>query len=66
MKDNKAFSPKLITELAITKPPINGQQSTPDQRAAAWMTWVAGMREWGAKNLPTGHKIDDSRESIYD
>jgi hypothetical protein len=37
MKANKASSPKQITELAITNPPNYGEQSTPEQRAAAWM-----------------------------
>jgi hypothetical protein len=48
----------------------NGQKSaspqlTPAQRLAAWQTWVASMREWGERNLPAGHIIDDSRENIY-
>src|SRR4051812_27732106 len=46
------------------KPP--GADLTPAQRVAAWERWVASMREWGARNLPPGHVVDDSRESIYE
>lgn len=36
------------------------------QRVAAWEAWVSEMRAWGAANLPAGHLVDDSRETIYD
>lgn len=60
-----------------THPPgvnaLNGRQyseSVPsraeiDRRLAAFDAYVTSMREWGEKNLPPGHVVDDSRESIY-
>lgn len=36
------------------------------RRRAAFEAWVKGMREWAEKNLPPGHVVDDSRESIYE
>lgn len=53
-----------LIEQAVATP--NPAASTPSQRVAAWDQWVAHMREWGEENLPAGHFVDDSRESIYD
>jgi hypothetical protein len=39
---------------------------TPAQRAAAWQEMVAKWRDWARANLPPGHVVDDSRESIYE
>ena len=46
--------------------PDAAKEMTPAQRVAAWDAWVANMRDWGTKNLPPGHFVDDSRESIYE
>lgn len=36
-----------------------------ERRLAAFDRLTASMREWGERNLPPGHVVDDSRESIY-
>jgi hypothetical protein len=37
----------------------------PQERAKRWHAWVEGMTHLATKNLPPGHFVDDSRESIY-
>ena len=37
----------------------------PKDKLAAWEKFVSGMLE-STKNLPPGHHVDDSRESIYE
>jgi len=64
-QDVSAVASELI-ERAVTTKTDATQQPTLAQRLAAWDAWVAGMREWGAKNIPAGHFVDDSRESIYE
>jgi hypothetical protein len=44
----------------------NQPPSLISQRVAAWEALVASMREWAEKNLPPGHIVEDSRESIYE
>ena len=39
---------------------------TPAQRAAAFGEMMSKWREWASANLPPGHVVDDSRESIYE
>jgi hypothetical protein len=55
-----------LIEQAVTDGSAQTKALTQTQRLAAWEVWVAGMREWGSKNLPAGHIVDDSRESIYE
>lgn len=55
-----------LLEQAIASRSGNGGSDSIPNRVAMWDAWVAKMREWGAKNLPPGHKVDDSRESIYE
>lgn len=40
-------------------------EASSQQRAQAWETFVTQMRTWGQTQLPAGHVVDDSRESIY-
>ena len=39
--------------------------STVESRGVAWDRFVTTMSKW-AKHLPSGHRVDDSRDSIYD
>lgn len=39
---------------------------TPSQRVAAWQEMVSKWRAWGHTNLPPGHVVDDTRDSIYE
>src|SRR5271170_8496435 len=64
-RDVSAVASDLL-EQAVSEKPGNGDDGAASQRVAAWQAWVAQMREWGTKNLPPGHVIDDSRESIYE
>lgn len=42
-----------------------GAAATPAARQQAWERFVAGMTEW-TQTLPTGRRLDDSREAIYE
>jgi hypothetical protein len=44
---------------------VQPEQKRPS-RLEAWNAFVAGMTEWGAKNLPPDHFVDDSRDAMYD
>jgi hypothetical protein len=55
-----------LIEKAVLASVIPNGHVSPAQRAAAWQKWVASMRTWGATNLPQGHIVDDSRDSIYE
>ena len=43
----------------------SGTRPTLEDRTAAWDRFVTHMRQW-TQNLPPGHRIDDSRETIYE
>ena len=36
-----------------------------DTQMQAIESFIAGMTEWVAKNVPPGHFVDDDRQSIY-
>ena len=61
-KDVEDFVRETVEEKLATQPESH---PSPTARAAAWDRWVAHMRQWAQQNLPTGHVVDDSRESIY-
>jgi hypothetical protein len=55
-----------LIEQAVGSKEVNESPADRAQRIAAWDSWVADMRSWGRTHLPRGHRIDDSRESIYE
>jgi len=62
-KDPAAFVQETVEEklASLSEPAL-----TASQRAAAWDRWVEHMRSWAQTNLPSGHRVDDSRDSIYE
>ncbi len=63
-KDPSALALEAVAEgLAASDRPVSA--TTTARRLEAWGRFVAGMREH-ANNLPPGHVVDDSRESIYE
>ena len=62
-KDVAAFVRETVEEKLASLPK---RDLTPSERASAWDRWVAHMRDWVEKNVPPGHTLDDSRESIYE
>jgi hypothetical protein len=62
-KDPAAFVQETLEEKLAS---FSEPRLTAAQRAAAWDGWVEHMRSWADNNLPRRHRVDDSRESIYE
>ena len=62
-KDPATFVRETVEQklASLSEPPLSAAE-----RAAAWDRWVEHMRSWAEKNLPPGHRVNDSRESIYE
>jgi hypothetical protein len=63
----KAAARKLSVDAYLDEIASQGAEPAidPAQQLAALEAFAAGMTEWTSKNLPPGHVVDDSRESIY-
>jgi hypothetical protein len=60
---------KVLSDLvgeALAQESKNGDSPAEreSEQQVAWKEFVASMSEW-SKNLRPGHRVDDSRESIY-
>ena len=53
---------ELVHEALETRTDV--VEVAPDERQAAWQSFLVAGAEW-SKELPAGHIVDDSRESIY-
>lgn len=63
-KDPVALALEAVTE-RLAAPDDFVSPATAEERLEAWNRFAASMREH-ARNLPPGHLVDDSRESIYE
>jgi len=64
-RDMASVASELIEQaMATPAPPISKDDIA--RRLAAWDKFVSEMRKWGEENLPPGHVVDDSRETIYE
>ncbi|HZL36502.1 MAG TPA: hypothetical protein VFC78_14380 [Tepidisphaeraceae bacterium] len=50
-----------LRELAATNAPADSAR-----QLAALESFAQGMTQWTTKNLPRGHRVDDSRATIYE
>jgi hypothetical protein len=62
-KDVNTVASDIIEE---AEAPVPVRERSVAERLAAFEEFARSMREWGQKNLPPDHVIDDSRESIYE
>jgi hypothetical protein len=66
-KDVAQFVEEAVQKtLSEPQPSTDPAQLTPAEQWERLKAWIDQMSAWTAKNLPQGHFVDDSRESIYE
>ena len=61
-KDVGQLLRELLREALASRGP-NGDTAS-DEQEAAWRDYLSSAAAW-SKDLPAGHRVDDSRESIF-
>jgi hypothetical protein len=64
----RASARKLSLDAYLDDVASSGEASNLDsaRQLAALESFISGMTEWSQAHMPSGHVVDDGRESIYE